>query len=96
MQQQKPAGWDLRRVRGGVLAQDWDSAGEPVRQSRVVTRRAPTEDEWNALEFAWTICRHVKSNAIVYALADHTIGIGAGQMSRVDCPHRSQKSRESG
>ena len=79
-----PTGWDLRRVRGGLLAQDWDTAGEAVRQARVATRRAPTDDEWAALEFAWTVCRHVKSNAIVYAFADRTAGIGAGQMSRVD------------
>jgi phosphoribosylaminoimidazolecarboxamide formyltransferase/IMP cyclohydrolase len=50
----------------------------------VVTRRAPSADEWRALEFAWVVAKHVKSNAIVYAAADRTLGIGAGQMSRVD------------
>jgi phosphoribosylaminoimidazolecarboxamide formyltransferase/IMP cyclohydrolase len=51
---------------------------------RVATRRAPTEQEWNDLLFAWRVCRHVKSNAIVLALGGATVGIGAGQMSRVD------------
>jgi len=51
---------------------------------RVVTRREPTADEWRALLFAWTVCKHTKSNAIVYAVAGQTVGVGAGQMSRVD------------
>ena len=75
---------DLRRVHGGVLVQDWDDALDIVRDCKVVTTRSPTEDEWRALQFAWTVGVHVKSNAIVYALADRTVGIGAGQMSRVD------------
>jgi len=78
------AGFDLRRVGGGLLAQDWDEPGAPVRAAKVVTRRAPTEDEWRSLEFAWVVVRHVKSNAIVFAREDRTLGIGAGQMSRVD------------
>jgi len=77
-------GWDLRRVQGGLLAQEWDGPDPPVREGRVVTSRAPTDAEWIALQFAWTVVRHVKSNAIVYANATRTIGIGAGQMSRVD------------
>ncbi len=79
-----PAGLDLKRVHGGLLVQDWDRVTESVRDGRVVTRRVPTEDEWSALRFAWIVARHVKSNAIVYAVADGTVGIGAGQMSRVD------------
>jgi phosphoribosylaminoimidazolecarboxamide formyltransferase/IMP cyclohydrolase len=78
------SGSDLRRVRGGILAQDWDTIDEDVRTSRVATKRAPNDDEWTALEFVWTVTKHVKSNAIVYATADRTLGIGAGQMSRVD------------
>jgi len=78
------SGWDLRRVSGGLLAQDWDDAPDPIAEAKVVTRRPPTDQEWKALEFAWTVVRAVKSNAIVYALADRTVGIGAGQMSRVD------------
>jgi phosphoribosylaminoimidazolecarboxamide formyltransferase/IMP cyclohydrolase len=77
-------GLDLRRVQGGLLAQDWDQPDPPVREGRVVTARTPTDEEWAALQFAWTVVRHVKSNAIVYANASRTLGIGAGQMSRVD------------
>ncbi len=77
-------GLDLRRVQGGLLAQDWDGPDPSVREGRVATKRAPSGDEWKALQFAWTVVRHVKSNAIVYANATSTLGIGAGQMSRVD------------
>ncbi|MFH1874034.1 MAG: bifunctional phosphoribosylaminoimidazolecarboxamide formyltransferase/IMP cyclohydrolase [Pseudomonadota bacterium] len=77
-------GIGIRKVVGGVLIQDRDLSLEKVRQAKVVTKRAPTEEEWQALDFAWRICKHVKSNAIVYAAKDRTIGIGAGQMSRVD------------
>ena len=77
-------GHDVRRVGGGFLVQEWDRMDERVREARVATRREPTEDEWRALIFAWTVVKHVKSNAIVYASADRTLGVGAGQMSRVD------------
>ncbi len=77
-------GLDLRRVQGGILAQDWDQPDPPVREGRVVTVRPPSDEEWKALQFAWTVVRHVKSNAIVYASSSRTLGIGAGQMSRVD------------
>jgi phosphoribosylaminoimidazolecarboxamide formyltransferase/IMP cyclohydrolase len=77
-------GLDLRRVQGGLLAQEWDQPDPPVKEGRVVTRRAPSDEEWKALQLAWTVVRHVKSNAIVYATSSRTIGIGAGQMSRVD------------
>jgi phosphoribosylaminoimidazolecarboxamide formyltransferase/IMP cyclohydrolase len=77
-------GMDLRRVSGGLLAQEWDRVDERVRDAQVVTKRRPTESEWRALEFAWVVAKHVKSNAIVYALEDRTLGVGAGQMSRVD------------
>jgi phosphoribosylaminoimidazolecarboxamide formyltransferase/IMP cyclohydrolase len=77
-------GLDLRRVQGGLLAQEWDQPDPPVREGRVATKRVPTDEEWKALQFAWTVVRHVKSNAIVYATSSRTIGIGAGQMSRVD------------
>jgi phosphoribosylaminoimidazolecarboxamide formyltransferase/IMP cyclohydrolase len=77
-------GYDVRRVGGGFVVQDWDRLEEHVREARVVTRRKPTDAEWRALAFAWTVVKHVKSNAIVYAHEDRTVGIGAGQMSRVD------------
>jgi phosphoribosylaminoimidazolecarboxamide formyltransferase/IMP cyclohydrolase len=77
-------GLDVRRVTGGYLAQDWDVVKTDMTKARVATRRAPTPDELRALDFAWRVAKHVKSNAIVLAHADRTIGIGAGQMSRVD------------
>jgi phosphoribosylaminoimidazolecarboxamide formyltransferase/IMP cyclohydrolase len=76
--------YDLRRVKGGVLIQDWDRGSVDVRSSKVVTKRKPAEDEYEALDFAWRICRHVKSNAIVFTSRDQVLGVGAGQMSRVD------------
>lgn len=79
-----PAGWNLRKVVGGILVQGRDVSCESVRDAKVVTKRAPTDEEWRSLEFAWRICKHVKSNAIVYAKDGHTIGIGCGQTSRVD------------
>lgn len=79
-----PRGRDLRRVAGGLLVQDRDLLGETEAQGAVVTRRAPTEEELRSIRFAWTVCKHVKSNAIVYTHGARTVGIGAGQMSRID------------
>ena len=73
---------DLRSVSGGLLVQDCDIATETPEQ--VVTDRKPTKKEVDAMLFGWRVVKHVKSNAIVYAAADRTLGIGAGQMSRVD------------
>ncbi len=76
---------DVRSVCGGLLVQDKDAAGVPDDlASKVVTKRAPSEAELAAMIFGWRVVKHVKSNAIVYAGADRTLGIGAGQMSRVD------------
>jgi phosphoribosylaminoimidazolecarboxamide formyltransferase/IMP cyclohydrolase len=74
---------EFRRISGGLLVQDTDVEPEDI-QWRVVTRRSPTVQEDRALRFAWKVARYVRSNAIVYALGDRTLGIGAGQMSRVD------------
>jgi phosphoribosylaminoimidazolecarboxamide formyltransferase/IMP cyclohydrolase len=81
---------ETRSFLGGVLTQEpdrvteahepWPADGRPV----VVTKRLPTLDEWVALRFAWRVCAHVKSNAVIFTGADRTIAIGAGQMSRVD------------
>ncbi len=79
-----PAPRDVRSVLGGVLVQDHDASAEDVAESRLVTRRAPNEAEIRAMEFGWKVVKHVKSNAIVFAGPDRTLGIGAGQMSRVD------------
>lgn len=76
-------GWDLKRVAGGLLAQTPDLFDHPE-ERKVVTKRAPTPDEAEALELAWKVAKHVKSNAIVFADRDGTVGVGAGQMSRVD------------
>jgi phosphoribosylaminoimidazolecarboxamide formyltransferase / IMP cyclohydrolase len=73
---------DLRSVCGGVLVQDADVDGEMT--PNVVTKRRPIKTELKAMLFGWRVVKHVKSNAIVYAKADRTLGIGAGQMSRVD------------
>jgi phosphoribosylaminoimidazolecarboxamide formyltransferase/IMP cyclohydrolase len=75
---------DLRRVTGGLLVQDRDSDLQERATMEVVTEREPSEQEWRDLLFAWKVCKHVRSNAIVLAKDLATIGIGAGQMSRVD------------
>jgi phosphoribosylaminoimidazolecarboxamide formyltransferase/IMP cyclohydrolase len=79
-----PQKWVLKNVSGGILVQDADV--RPLRESdlKVVTKRPPTAEEKRALLFAWKVCKHVKSNAILYARDGQTVGVGAGQMSRVD------------
>lgn len=76
----------LRSVRGGILEQSMDTSSELAGDllQKVVTKRVPTPQELLAMQFAWRVVKHVKSNAIVYAGANRTLGIGAGQMSRVD------------
>lgn len=76
----------MRSVTGGLLAQDKDNAllEGSIDHLKVVTKRKPTESEKKAMLFAWKVCKHVKSNCVLYAREDRTIGIGAGQMSRVD------------
>jgi phosphoribosylaminoimidazolecarboxamide formyltransferase/IMP cyclohydrolase len=73
-----------RQVHGGLLVQDRDIDPEDRDDMQVVSERRPTEAEWAALTFAWRVCKHVRSNAIVIATEDATVGIGAGQTSRVD------------
>ncbi len=77
-------GFDLKRVTGGLLLQARDLGMINALDCRVVTERTPSSSEYEALDFAWRICKHVKSNAIVFSNRDQTVGIGAGQMSRVD------------
>jgi phosphoribosylaminoimidazolecarboxamide formyltransferase/IMP cyclohydrolase len=73
-----------KRVGGGLVVQDRDAtAGGEVTRGKVATKRAPTTEEMRGLEFAWRVCKHVKSNAIVLARGEVTVGVGAGQMSRV-------------
>ena len=78
------ADYDYRRVAGGLLIQERDRIEEDVRTADVVTKRTPTDEEYQALAFAWHVVKHVKSNAIVLTTKDQLVGVGAGQMSRVD------------
>ncbi len=76
--------YDVRSVPGGFLVQDWDRTGFDRAAVKVVTRRSPTDVEWEQLGYAWTAVKHVKSNAIVLFKEGAAVGVGAGQMSRVE------------
>jgi len=76
---------ELRSITRGVLRQTVDRGDPAGTEWRVVSRRQPTQTEWDALHFAWRACQHVKSNAIVLAQGQATVGIGGGQPNRVDC-----------
>ncbi len=80
-------GRDYRRVGGGLLVQDRDAGSDDFAQLKVVSKRAPTEAEMHDLRFTWLVCKHVKSNAIVLSKDGRVVGVGAGQMSRVDSVH---------
>ncbi len=82
-QEQGAQGLDFKKISGGFLVQDKD-AYKPVENLKTATQRAPTDEETQDLAFAWTVAKHVKSNAIVFARNGQTLGVGAGQMSRVD------------
>ena len=75
---------EFKQISGGMLVQTRDVHELRREDLKVVTKRQPTDDEIRALLFAWTVCKHTKSNAIVYAREGQTVGVGAGQMSRVD------------
>lgn len=88
-----PDKWVLKNVSGGMLVQDADLHQLGDADLKVVTKRPPTPEERRALLFAWKVCKHVKSNAILYARDGQTVGVGAGQMSRVDsCRIGAQKA----
>ena len=74
----------VKSISGGFLAQTPDRHRLTRGEIQVKTKRLPTEDEWIALQFGWKVSKHVKSNAIVFAREGQTVGVGAGQMSRVD------------
>ncbi|NIA10415.1 MAG: bifunctional phosphoribosylaminoimidazolecarboxamide formyltransferase/IMP cyclohydrolase, partial [Nitrospiraceae bacterium] len=76
--------FDLKKVLGGILIQERDSHSLNLESFKTVTKRAPSEEEILAMKLGWKICKHIKSNAIVYANATQIVGVGAGQMSRVD------------
>jgi phosphoribosylaminoimidazolecarboxamide formyltransferase / IMP cyclohydrolase len=91
----EPRERDVKRVRGGLLVQDPDRIDESRESMQVVTKASPGAGQWDDLWFAWKVCRHVRSNAIVIAKEGATIGIGAGQMSRVDSVRLAiEKARE--
>jgi phosphoribosylaminoimidazolecarboxamide formyltransferase / IMP cyclohydrolase len=86
---------EVRQVAGGLLVQDRDNSRERREDMTVATARVPSEDEWGDLLFAWRVCKHARSNAIVLARDLATVGIGAGQMSRVDSVRLAvEKARE--
>jgi phosphoribosylaminoimidazolecarboxamide formyltransferase / IMP cyclohydrolase len=87
---------DLRQVIGGMLVQDRDADLEDRAEMQVVSERRPTEEEWQELLFAWRVCKHVRSNAIVLARELASVGIGAGQMSRVDSVRLALEKAQSG
>ena len=79
-----PRELELKRISGGVLVQEPDHHELSLSECKVVSARAPSEAEMRGLLFGWKVCKHVKSNAIVFAREGQTVGVGAGQMSRVD------------
>ncbi len=83
LEKKKAGSWDMKRIAGGMLLQGWDYSSEDIMSMKAVTKRQPTKDELEALSFAWKVCKHVKSNAVVYAFKDRTAGIGIGQTKRV-------------
>lgn len=89
--------FQMKSVPGGILLQESDNQPLQDEPFKVVTKRAPTEEEERALRFAWRVAKHVKSNAIVYTGTDQTLGVGAGQMSRVDSSYiASHKAQQAG
>ena len=78
---------DYRRIDGGMLVQTRDAGTDDLAEAKAVTKRQPTSQELTDLSFAWLVCKHVKSNAIIFAKANMLVGVGAGQMSRVDSVH---------
>jgi phosphoribosylaminoimidazolecarboxamide formyltransferase / IMP cyclohydrolase len=87
LEEKRPTSWDYRRVDGGLLVQTPDRGGDDFSQVKVVTKRQPTAHELADLRFAWLVAKHVKSNAIVLVKDRMVVGVGAGQMSRVDSVH---------
>jgi phosphoribosylaminoimidazolecarboxamide formyltransferase / IMP cyclohydrolase len=84
MLESRNGGWDYRRVTGGLLVQTRDEVPDIEADWKAVTLRQPSETELRDLRFAWAVAKHVKSNAIVFAKGGQIVGVGAGQMSRLD------------
>jgi phosphoribosylaminoimidazolecarboxamide formyltransferase/IMP cyclohydrolase len=89
------SGLNAKLIFGGLLVQDYDT--QDIKEWKVVTKRKPTSSETRAMRFAWKVCKYVKSNAFVYATESQTIGIGSGQVSRVDSARfGAEKAKEHG
>ena len=86
--------YQVRTINGGFLVQGQDKGRTEVRKARVVSKRQPTDQEWQAMAFAWKLVKHVHSNAIIYTTDKQLIGVGAGQMSRVDAAELAVKKAE--
>jgi phosphoribosylaminoimidazolecarboxamide formyltransferase/IMP cyclohydrolase len=86
--------YQVRAISGGILLQSKDKVHLDVLQAKVVTKRPPTESEWKALAFSWKLVKHVHSNAIIYTTDRQLIGVGAGQMSRIDAAELAVKKAE--
>jgi phosphoribosylaminoimidazolecarboxamide formyltransferase / IMP cyclohydrolase len=92
---EEPGDRDLKRVRGGLLVQDYDRIDSDRESMQLGTKSSPSGTQWDDLWFAWKVCKHVRSNAIVIAKDGATVGVGAGQMSRVDSVRIAiEKARE--
>ncbi len=90
-----PENWEIKKIVGGVLLQDRDLGRVEIASCKIVSKRQPSADELLAMDFAWKVAKHVKSNAIIFAKPGRTVGIGAGQMSRIDSVKiGSQKAQE--
>ncbi|MBN2410352.1 bifunctional phosphoribosylaminoimidazolecarboxamide formyltransferase/IMP cyclohydrolase [candidate division KSB1 bacterium] len=90
-------GYDMKTVSGGYLFQDFDLGFDNEADFKVVTKRQPTDSEWNAMRFGWKVVKWVKSNAVIFVNEKQTLGIGAGQMSRVDSSRFAvQKAKDAG
>jgi phosphoribosylaminoimidazolecarboxamide formyltransferase/IMP cyclohydrolase len=87
-------GYQVRTITDGFLVQGIDEAIMDLREAKIATKRKPTEKEWKALEFSWKLVKHVHSNAIIYTTDNQLIGVGAGQMSRVDSAELAVKKAE--
>jgi phosphoribosylaminoimidazolecarboxamide formyltransferase/IMP cyclohydrolase len=86
--------YQVRTITDGFLVQSKDLAQIDIKKAKVATKRSPTEKEWKALSFAWKLVKHVHSNAIIYTTDNQLIGVGAGQMSRVDAAELAVKKAE--
>jgi phosphoribosylaminoimidazolecarboxamide formyltransferase/IMP cyclohydrolase len=86
--------YQLRTITDGFLVQSKDESVVDLREAKIATKREPTEKEWKALEFSWKLVKHVHSNAIIYSTDNQLIGVGAGQMSRVDSAELAVKKAE--